>query len=349
VLEEVPAEVWIGTVAIVAVAAALAAHAFAYAVLRRVAARTSGHFDDALVRRTPRPVALLLITAALSLLVPLLEESGRDGATLRHLLLVVAVLGMGWLAIAVLRAAADMVDERFPVDGARDDTAWAVRTQVRILERLGVLAIAIVAVGLALLTIPGVQPLAASLLASAGILGVVVGIAAGPVIGNLLAGIQIAFAQPIRLEDQVVIDGETGRVEAIASTHVVVRLWDQRRLIVPLSRIVNAPFENWTLSSPEILGTVTVHADYQAPVEDIRAELKRILDATELWDGRTWALQVTDATERTIVLRALVSAADPGTAWELRCLVREKLIAYVQGTHPAALPVARERHEGPAS
>jgi small-conductance mechanosensitive channel len=348
VLEGLPVEVRLVAAVLVAVALALVVHAFAYATLRRLAARTKRHFDDALARRTPRPVALLLVVGALSLLLPLVGEGGYDAEAVRHVMLIVAILGAGWLAIAVVRAAADMIVERFPLDGSTHETAPAVRTQVSILERLAVLAIAIVAVALALLTIPGVQPLAASLLASAGILGVVVGIAAGPVIGNLLAGIQIALAQPIRLEDQVVIDGESGRVERIASTHVVVRLWDQRRLIVPLSRIINAPFENWTMASPEVLGTVTIHADYRAPVEDIRQELKRILDGTELWDGRTWALQVTDATDRSIVLRALVSARDPASAWDLRCLVREKLIAYVQSSHPAALPVARERQERPA-
>ena len=163
---------------------------------------------------------------------------------------------------------------------------------------------------IALLTIPGVQPLAASLLAGAGVLGIVLGVAAGPLIGNLIAGIQIAFTQPIKIGDVVVIEGEWGTIGEITAAYVVVYIWDRRRLIVPLSDIVNKPVENWTRRTTDLLATVKLHLDYRAPVEDIRAEYKRILDESGLWDGEAWSVLVTDNDDRAMVVRVLFSAPD---------------------------------------
>lgn len=188
----------------------------------------------------------------------------------------------------------------------------------------------------------GHSPVAASLLAGAGVMGIVLGVAAGPLVGNLIAGIQIAFTQPIRVDDVVVIEGEWGRIEEVTAAYVVVAIWDKRRLIVPLSRIVSSPVENWTRVSSEILGTVSIFTDYRTPVDEIRDEFKRVLDESGMWDGEAWGVQVTDATESTMKVRALMSAPDAGTAWNLRCLVRERLIGFLQEKHPEALPTARE-------
>jgi small-conductance mechanosensitive channel len=213
-----------------------------------------------------------------------------------------------------------------------------------VLQRFGSIIIWLVAVACAFLTIPGVQPLAASLLAGAGVLGIVLGVAAGPLIGNLIAGVQIAFTQPIKIGDVVVIGGEWGHIGEITAAYVVVYIWDKRRLIVPLSKIVNEPVENWTRRTTDLLGTVKLFLDYRAPVEQIRSEYKRILDESGLWDGEAWSVLVTGADDRTITVRALYSAPDASVEWSLRCLVREKLIDFLQREHPYALPMAREQH-----
>ena len=190
---------------------------------------------------------------------------------------------------------------------------------------------------------PSIQHLGVSLLASAGLAGLVVGIAARPTLSNLMAGIQLALTQPIRIDDVVIVEGEWGRIEEIGTTYVVVEIWDLRRLIVPLSYFIEHPFQNWTRTTSDLLGTVFVHADYRVSVDEVRGELHRILQASGMWDGKVWNLQVTDATNRSLELRAMMSAPNASTAWDLRCHVRERLIAYLQQNHADSLP--RERTE----
>jgi small-conductance mechanosensitive channel len=192
-----------------------------------------------------------------------------------------------------------------------------------------------------LMTFPTLRQVGTSVLASAGLAGLVVGFAARPVLTNLIAGVQLALTQPIRLDDVVIIDDEWGRIEEILSTYVVVRLWDQRRLIVPLSYFVENPFQNWTRTSADIVGTAFIYVDYSVDVERVRHELHRNLKDMSQWDGRAWALQVTDLTERTMQLRALMSAADAGLAFELRCTVRERLVDFIRRNYPRGLPRVR--------
>jgi small-conductance mechanosensitive channel len=199
----------------------------------------------------------------------------------------------------------------------------------------------LIAVAVMLLTFPRVRALGASLLASAGIVALVAGIALRPAVANLIAGIQIAISRPIDLEDAVVVEGEWGHIEKITLTYVVVRLWDLRRLVLPISYFTDKPFQNWTRGSRDVVGSAFVHADYRVPVAAVRQELLRILQASERWDGKTWALHVTDTTERTVQLRASMSAADAEAVWELRCEVREKLVDYLQREHPSSLPRRR--------
>src|SRR5258706_10199305 len=201
--------------------------------------------------------------------------------------------------------------------------------------------IVIIGVGGALMTFPNVRQIGASLLASAGVAGLVAGIAARPVLGNLIAGLQIALSQPIRLDDVVVIQGEWGRIEEITGTYVSVRLWDQRRLIVPLQWFIENPFSNWTRSSSQIIGTVFLYVDYRMPLEPLRAELGRIVEQAPEWDRRVQVLQVTDAGERAMQLRVLVSSQDSGLNWDLRCRVREGLVDFIQTHYPQYFPRAR--------
>ena len=324
-----------------AAVAALAAHALLYSLAGRAARRTPGTLDESLLAHTRQPTRFLAPLTALFLVLPVAAIDAALSGALRHLVGLCLIGAVAWLVVSASWTMDDLVLARYRDEGPDDLHARTVGTQIAILRRLFAVTVAAIAVAVGLLTFPEAQSLGASLLASAGIAGIVIGMAARPVLSNLLAGIQIALTQPIRLEDVVVINGEWGRIEEITTTYVVVRIWDLRRLVVPLATIIEQPIENWTRTRAQILGTVEVHADYRVPVDEVRTELKRILDGSKLWDGEVWGLQVTDSTERTVTLRALLSAADSGAVWDLRCLVRERLIGYLQEHHPDALPRLR--------
>jgi small-conductance mechanosensitive channel len=197
------------------------------------------------------------------------------------------------------------------------------------------------ALGTMLMTFEKVRQLGTTLLASAGIIGIIFGIAAQRTIGTFMAGLQIAFTQPIRIDDVVIVENEWGRIEEITLTYVVVKIWDLRRLMVPITYFIEKPFQNWTRVTADLLGTVYIYVDYTVPVEAVRAELREILKGTELWDGKVCVLQVTNTSEHAIELRALMSAADASTAWALRCYAREKLVEFIQKSYPESLPKLR--------
>jgi small-conductance mechanosensitive channel len=201
--------------------------------------------------------------------------------------------------------------------------------------------VVLVGVALALMTFPQVRQVGAGLLASAGIIGLIAGVAAQPVFGNLIAGLQIALAQPIRLDDVVIVEGEWGRIEEITSTYVVVRIWDERRLVVPLQWFISNPFQNWTRTSAQLLGTVFLWLDHRAPIPAIRDELQRICEADPRWDRRVCVTQITETDRHTIEVRLLVSARNSGELFDLRCAVREGMLAFLDAHHPQALPRVR--------
>jgi small-conductance mechanosensitive channel len=251
------------------------------------------------------------------------------------------IVGVGWLLMKLVRVVEDVVQRRFDQTGDDNLQARAVQTQVRGFRNVAVFLVVILTLGFVLMTFEGVRQVGTGLLASAGVAGLVLGFAAQRSIATLLAGIQIAISQPIRIDDVVIVEGEWGRIEEIRLTYVVVKIWDLRRLIVPVSYFIDKPFQNWTRTSSDLLGTVNLHCDYSVPVEEVRNELKRILDGSERWDGQVWSVQVTDATERTMLVRALFSARTAGDQWELRCEVRERLIGFLQREYPHALPRIR--------
>jgi small-conductance mechanosensitive channel len=327
----------------IAVAIGLAVHWLVWALLERGAVHTEGSLDDSFLRHTRNAAAFAFAVLAVYIAHALMAPEAREFA--RGSLVFIGIIVGGWFIVGLLRVGYDAALARYSDDGPDELEERQAKTQLEVLVRLGTIVIWMVAVALALLTIPGVAPLAASLLAGAGVVGIVLGVAAGPVIGNFIAGIQIAFTQPIKVGDVVVIGGEWGHIGEITATYVVVYIWDKRRLIVPLSKIVNEPVENWTRRTNDLLGTVKLYLDYRAPIDDIRSEYKRILDESGLWDGEAWSVLVTGADDRTITVRALYSAPDASVEWSLRCLVREKLIGFLQSQHPYALPVAREQHE----
>jgi small-conductance mechanosensitive channel len=310
-------------------------------ILVHLVGRTESQIDESIIRHTRNPTRLLFVLGAV--LVSSVFMGDEATGFVRQVVIFLGIIGLGWMLVGLTLVGQDAV-----LAGLSDEDEAAearqIRTQLTVLQKFGAVVIWLIALAIALLTIPGVQPLAASLLAGAGVMGIVLGVAAGPLIGNLIAGVQIALTQPIKIGDVVVIEGEWGRIGEITAAYVVLYIWDKRRLIVPLSDIVNKPVENWTRETNDLLGTVKIYADYRAPIEEIRTEFKRILDESGLWDGETWSVLVTEADERTITVRALFSAPDSSVAWNLRCLVREKLITFLQEKHPEALPTAREIH-----
>jgi small-conductance mechanosensitive channel len=344
-IERLPESVqpWIspGLFVLLAVLAALILHAAVYFAARRVTRRTDGVADSSVVRRTRRAARFVFIIVALRFSVPLLPLDGAVHDTVRHGIGVALIAALTWLIIRVISVTDDVILARYRVDVSDNLQARRVHTQTRVLSRTLMIIVAVVGFAAAVMTFPAVRQFGASLLASAGIAGLVIGFAARPTLGNLIAGVQLALTQPIRLDDVVIVEGEWGRIEEITATYVVVRIWDERRLVVPLQYFIEQPFQNWTRQTAQILGTVFVHADYTVPVPAVREALQRIARAADEWDGRVCVLQVTNAGERTVELRALVSAADASAAWTLRCHVREKLIEYLQREHPGCLPRAR--------
>ena len=319
-------------------------------LLVRFAGRTATPIDDAVRRHGRWPLRFLFPVLLVFLVLPALRPDLPEmlvrwlDVALR---LAVPIL-FGWVLVAAVRVAEDYTLSRVDLSAADNLHARKLYTQVGVLKRIAIVLIVLFTLAVILMSYDRLAQIGKGLLASAGLAGVVLGFAAQRSLGNLMAGIQIATTQPIRIDDVVVVEGEWGRIEEITLTYVVVRIWDLRRLVLPISYFIENPFENWTRTSAALLGTVYVYVDYTVPVDEVRSALRRILDGTELWDGKTWGLQVTDAKERTLELRALMSAPDSGTAWDLRCLVREKLVAWLQASYPEALPRVRlERPDGP--
>lgn len=331
---------------IVVVLVALAAYAAGWLLLRalrRWARRTDDAIDDAIVHYLTKPLSWALPVVSLLASLPLLPVAPELTDGLQHAALVLTILTVGWVALRSLRVVEQVVSRRYDVARGDNLHARSVQTQVRAFRNIAAFLVVLLTVAFALMTFEAVRQLGAGLLASAGVAGIVIGFAAQRSIATVVAGIQLALAQPVRIDDVVVIDGHWGRVEEITLTYVVLRIWDQRRLVVPVTRIIEAPFENWTRTSAELLGTVELLLDPTAPIEPIRAELQQILQDAPQWDQRVAVVQVTELREHVMVVRVLVSARDAGSLFDLRCVVRERLLAFVGQHCPDALPQVRAR------
>lgn len=311
------------------------------AMLHPVARRIPGGVAECLLKRLREPALVLAPLLTLLAALPLARFTPRVEGLLYHAITMTLIAAAGWTAIRVFDAWRDTLAMHHRLDVADNLRARQVITQVLIIRRIAIVLIVIITLAAMLMTFPQVRALGATLFASAGAAGLLLGLAAKPTATNILAGLQVALTEPIRIDDVVVVEGEWGWIEEIRTTYVVVKVWDQRRLMVPLSYFIEKPFENWTRRTADLLATVTLYVDYITPVEDIRQELHNILKASPLWDGKVWALQVTDATAQTLVLRALMSVANSGSAWDLRCLVRERLVRYLQERRPDCLPHTR--------
>jgi len=303
--------------------------------------------EDSFLRHCESPARWTLVLVALRLALPTALGSGRAVDALTHGLGLLLISAVAWFFVRLTRVLEEFLRERFDAEVADNLQARKVHTQVEVLRKILVVGIVLVAFAAALTSFDRLRQLGAGLLASAGIAGLVLGLAAQRTLGNLLAGFQIAITQPIRLDDVVVVEGEWGRIEEITLTYVVVAIWDRRRLVLPIGWFLENPFQNWTRETSQILGTVFLHVDHRVPVEEVREALREILEESPHWNGEVWRLHVTEAGERSVQLRALMSADDAGTAWELRCEVRERLLAWLRERHPGGLPRVRAELEGP--
>ena len=292
------------------------------------------------MERTAGPTQMALCLGAVAMVLPLapLDDTIRNPLT--RLFVVAFIALIGWISIRIVDMSAARYLQNFR-DVTENFVARKHVTQVRVFKRVTDTIIVIITVSAALMTFDSVKQYGVSLFASAGAAGIIVGLAARPLLSNLIAGLQIAITQPIRIEDAVIIENEWGWIEDIASTYVVIRLWDWRRMVVPLSYFIEKPFQNWTRDTASLIGVVALHVDYRADVPRIRRWLEEAVKQSKLWDGEVVNLQVIDADSRTIELRALVSARNAPQSWDLRCEVREKLIAFLRDEMPEALP--RER------
>ncbi|MBC9209970.1 mechanosensitive ion channel family protein [Roseomonas aerophila] len=337
------------TVSLIVLAACTLAALSLHRVLFRFATRVVSDRDlfwRSLVQRTEGPIRLALVIFGLAFGVSVSPLTLEQADLIRHLLLVCFIALLGWVALTVLHIWTTIYLRRFKLDSEDNLLARKHATQSRILRRVAAILIVMVTTASALMTFEGVRQYGVSLLASAGAAGIVLGLALQPLLKNLVAGIQLAVTQPIRLEDAVIVEGEWGNVEEINATYVVVRLWDWRRMVLPLSYFIEKPFQNWTRESSTLIGTAFLHVDYTAPVDVMRRKLQEIAAASPLWDRRVVNMQVTDLRPATMEIRMLVSASNAGRTFDLRCEVREKMITFLQAEYPHALPRGRAEVEG---
>lgn len=315
--------------------------------LRQRASKAGTKWDRILAPLVGRTLRLVLPAVAVILALPLLPITTEALSLFRTALSIVIILFVAVVFFQAVRAVEEGVIAGFPVDVADNLQARKLRTQVTVLKKVAFVVISLFALTSILMVFEPLRQFGMSILASAGIAGIIIGFAAQRSLTTLLAGFQIAITQPIRLDDVVIVEGEWGRIEEITLTYVVVRIWDLRRLVLPIDYFITKPFQNWTRTSADILGSVFLQMDYSVPVGELRKELDRILEKSPKWDKKVKVLQVTEAKERTLELRALVGAADAGAAWELRCDVREKMIEFIRDNYPESLPRFRAEVSSP--
>jgi len=320
---------------------ALAAHRVIFALAKRAGRLTGNVIYNSLVRRAEGPTQWIFPLVGIILAMPALPVRWELVVALRQLVVLGVIASIAWVLIVLTEVLADAAYARYRVDIPDNHTARRVRTQIAVLRRILAVVIVVVAAAAMLMTFPAVRQLGTGLLASAGVAGLVVGMAMRSTLSNLVAGLQIALTGPIRIDDVVIVNGEWGWIEEILTTYVVVRTWDLRRLVVPLSYFIENVFQNWTRRTSDLLAYVYIYCDYSAPIDEMRQEFRQVLESTPLWDHKVCVLQVSDATERTLQVRALASASDSGRAWDLRCYVREKLIQFLKENYPEALPTSR--------
>jgi small-conductance mechanosensitive channel len=334
---------WLVNIAFLAIAAFLLLffHSLLFHALRLMLRGRLAEFGRKLLNRIGPPTRLGVLVLGLGLVVQTLPRRGPGYDLFERSLLFGFIIFLGWSAITIVNTASEIYLRR-ALRGSEDSVlSRKLLTQVRLLRRTVVFGLGFLTFSAMLMTIPSVRQYGVSLFASAGVAGLAIGLAARPVLSNLIAGVQLAIAQPIRLGDEVLVEGEFGTVEEIQTTYVVIRLWDWRRMVVPLAYFMEKPFQNWTRQSSSIMGSVFWYLDYATPIDEVRAKFLEILKNSNLWDGQVGVLHVTDTKETTLEIRGLMSAASSGASSDLRNEVREKLISWLRENYPQALPRTR--------
>jgi small-conductance mechanosensitive channel len=318
----------------------IAANFIFFIFLRLYNKRRKSASIDFLIRYTQKP--LHLFVPALLLLISLPAISFNLYYTIVYKSVYIFFnIAFAWLLIKLIYVFTDSVLARHDIDIKNNLMQRKLITQLQFIRRLLIVVVVLIFVSAILLNFESVRKFGAGILTSAGIAGIIIGFAAQRSLGNLLAGLQIAFSQPIRLDDVVIVENEWGRVEEITLTYVVIKLWDLRRLVVPLNYFIEKPFQNWTKTSADIIGSVSIFLDYRIPMDALRLKLGELLESNSLWDGNTNVLQVVGANDKSMEIRALMSARNAGDAWDLRCFVREGLLTYVRENYPESLPTFR--------
>jgi len=317
------------------------AYLIVFGIMKRWNERTGSDLGKLFYRHWRSPLRVLFPLLLVIFASPSVGIRESVMEPLRHLFNLLFIGAVAWFLASSVYVLRDSILTQYDVSARDNLKARAIHTQINVLVKILLVVIAVFAASSMLMTFERVRQVGVSILASAGVIGIIVGFAAQKSIATLFAGIQIAVTQPIRIDDVVIVEGEWGRIEEVTLTYVVVRIWDLRRLVLPITYFLDKPFQNWTRVSADLLGTVFIYADYTVPVQAVREELERIVKASPKWDGKVCGLQVTNSTDRTVELRALMSANDASLAWDLRCEVREKLLAFLQTNHPGSLPRIR--------
>ena len=336
---------WSAGILAAAIGAGFVGRAIVFWMLREFDRRKSAVVGRSLVKHGQGPTRWIFPLLAVLCVLPGLPLPPILMSALEHIAGIGLIAAMAWLTILLVDVTSDVLGARYRVDVADNLVARRIQTQFQMLHHIVVVLVTVVALSVMLMTIPAIRHIGMSILASAGLASLVVGMAMKGTLENLIAGVQIAFAQPFRMGDAVVIEGEWGWIEEIGTMYVVVRIWDLRRLVIPLSYFLQNSFQNWTRTSAELLGYTYLYTDYTVSVDAVREELKRICAATPLWGGKVCGVQVSDSDHYTMQLRALMDARNSGDAWDLRCLVREKLIDFLQKNYPGCLPRYRGEFE----
>ncbi|MBU1107751.1 MAG: mechanosensitive ion channel family protein [Candidatus Riflebacteria bacterium] len=309
--------------------------------MTRWAEKTPSRWDTLLVPFIGKCLRFVLPLLAFILAIPMFPLTEGMQKLVQNATSIAIIASVAWILIQLVLTIEKGVVGHFKAGSDGSLKERAIFTQVYLLKKIILLVIGIFTLGSMLMVFEAVRQLGTSILASAGVLGIIVGLSAQKTIAMLLAGLQIAITQPIRIEDVVIVESEWGWIEEITLTYVVVRIWDLRRLVVPINYFIEKPFQNWTKTSADIMGDISIFVDYTVPVEEIRQAAKEIVSASALWDKKVFGVQITDATERAMKLRVLVSASNSGKAWDLRCEVREKIIAFIQKNYPGSFPKVR--------
>ncbi len=310
-------------------------------VLKNLGRGAQKIFFQSMRKNLDTPLRILIPLITVILFLSLTNLSPEAIAITRQIIEILMTITVAWLIIKLSFVIEDLILAHYKIDVKDNIKARKIYTQLQYFKRVFTIGISVIALAVILMNFKEVRQLGTTILASAGVIGIVLGFAAQRTIAGLIAGIQIAITQPIRIDDVVIVENEWGRIEEITLTYVVVKIWDLRRLVVPITYFLEKPFQNWTRTSAHILGTVFLYVDYTVPVQQVRQKLHRLLQSSKLWDGEVWNLQVTNLTEKTVELRALMSAQNSADAWNLRCEIREGLLDFIQTLYPQSLPKIR--------